>query len=351
MKNISILGSTGSIGTQTLDVVRKYSNKLKVVGLAAGRNVNLLNKQILEFTPKIFSHENSDTTACDVATHPDVELVVAAIVGSAGLIPTAAAIDAGKDVALANKESLVCAGDIIMEKVQKNGVRLLPVDSEHCAISECLYGRKPSDIKRIILTASGGPFFGKTKSELKDITPENALKHPNWNMGAKISIDSATLMNKALEVIEAHHLFNIDFDQIDVIIHRESIIHSMVEFVDGSCIAQLAMPDMRLPIQTALLYPEKVPSQIAPLNWSALSNLSFHKPDLDTFECFILGVEAGKIGGSMPAVMNKANEEAVQLFLSKEINFLEIPKYIKEKMQSHEVIKKPSLEDICNLSK
>lgn len=346
MKRISILGSTGSIGTQTLDVVRKYSNKLKVVGLSANRNLSLLNQQILEFSPKVSWHAGSRHDITDVAIHPDIDMVVAAIVGAAGLKPTIAAIEAGKDIAIANKESLVCAGDIVMEKARKAGVRLLPVDSEHAAISECLYGRKMSDVKRLILTASGGPFFGKSRKELKGVTPEKALKHPNWNMGAKITIDSATLMNKALEVIEAHHLFGVGFEQIEVVVHRESIIHSMVEFNDGSCIAQLGMPDMHLPIQTALLYPEKLPSQTPPLQ---LSTLSFHEPDYEVFECLKLGIAAGKIGGSMPAVMNKANEEAVALFLDKEITFLEIPEYIKEAMSKHEVIKEPTLEEICNL--
>ena len=368
MKTISILGSTGSIGVQTLDVVQHLGN-IRVAGLAAGKNIKLLAEQIIKFKPEIASvKEEQDAAALknligncptqilwgeegakSVATIPQSELVVCAIVGAQGLTPTIHAIENGKTIALANKETLVAAGSYVMRLAKEKNVKILPVDSEHYAIKQCLEGSNHGEIRRLIITASGGAFFGKTADELQNITPAEACKHPNWSMGKKITVDSSTLMNKALEVIEAHHLFNIPFDKIDVVVHRESIIHSMVEFVDGSVIAQLAAPDMRLPIQAAITYPEKKISQIKTLDLTEIGKLTFYKPDYETFQCLNLGIKAGKIGGSMPAVMNIANEIAVAQFLNSGISFLEIPKFIKEKMNEHKLIKEPTIKEILSI--
>ncbi|MDR1101389.1 MAG: 1-deoxy-D-xylulose-5-phosphate reductoisomerase [Clostridiales bacterium] len=336
MKNIAILGSTGSIGQQTLDVIRANPNKFRVVALSAGNNRELLARQAAEFAPSLVT--SLPESPLPVAIHPDADLVVCAIVGNAGLEPTIAAINAGKPVALANKETLVCAGERIMALAREKGVDILPIDSEHYAVSECLRGRSPQEVSKIILTASGGALFGKSRSELENVTPADALAHPNWRMGAKITVDSATLMNKALEVIEAHHLFDVPFDKIEVVIHRESIIHSMVEFTDGSIIAHLAMPDMRLPIHAALAHPEKAgnsPAQIPRINFAELGKLTFYPPDRSTFECLQLGIDAGKKGGKFPEIMNNANEEAVALFLAGELKFLDIPRYIREKLNEN----------------
>jgi 1-deoxy-D-xylulose-5-phosphate reductoisomerase len=360
MKNIVILGSTGSIGKSALDVVSKFPDKFRVVGLTAGRNISLLIKQIEQFMPKIVAVSDETTYKslksqipnlktqnieilfgtegiCSVAAMPDADTVISAIVGSAGLLPTIAAIKAGKVVALANKETLVMAGDLVMSGVKKYGVLLLPVDSEHSAIFQCISGYEKSSIKKIILTASGGPFAGKTMEELEHISPESALKHPNWSMGRKITIDSATLMNKGLEVIEAHYLFGLPPEKIDVLIHPQSIIHSIVEFIDGSYIAQLSKPDMKGPIAYALSYPERLHDVIETIDWERLSGLTFQKPDHKTFPCLSLAYSALKTGGTMPAVLNASNEIAVASFLDGIIGFNRIPVIIKKVMDSHKL--------------
>jgi len=347
-KAISILGSTGSIGRQTLEVA-EFLN-IKVIALSADKNIELLEKQIRKFTPElvavydeaaadILKSRIRDINAriiqgmdglIEVAKISGADVVVTAIAGQAGLQPTLAALETGKRVALANKEPLVCAGELVMRTAKKHGAEIIPVDSEHSAIFQCLpVPVNHANIRRLILTASGGPFRGKTRKELENITPEQALSHPNWNMGKKITIDSATLMNKGLELIEAMHLFGMTPDQIDVIIHPESTIHSMVEFNDGSLIAQLSNPDMRQPIQYALTYPTRLPSLTKPLDLIQLSKLTFEKPDTDTFPCLRLAYEAARSGEKACAALNKANEEAVDLFLNRKIAFNEISKFIE----------------------
>lgn len=369
MKYLSIIGSTGSIGRQALDVARNNPENIKVVALAAGRNIELLAEQIIEFKPLVvsvsdlrhaeklsgmlggpkkpeilFGEEGLIAVAgCEKAT-----VLLTAVTGTVGLMPTVKAIEAGKDIALANKETLVAAGEIVMEKVKQHGVNLYPVDSEHSAIWQCLNGENRADLKRIILTASGGPFRGLTTAEMKNITPEQALKHPNWNMGSKITIDSATLMNKGLEVIEAHWLFNLDFEHIDVLVHPQSIIHSMVEYADGTVIAQLGIPDMRIPIQYALSYPQRWPNELPRLDLLSIGQLTFEAPDMDNFPCLRLAYHAGKLGGTMPAVMNAANEVAVWRFLKGEIGFLAIPRTVQAVMEKHQNIARPKLDDILN---
>jgi len=365
-KRISILGSTGSVGTQTLEVIRQFPEEFEVVGLSAGDNLDLLIKQIQEFKPKIVSiksyeklkeikhiitHRGTELTLGleglnQVATAPGVDIVVNALSGCLGLIPTLAAIRKGKNIALANKETLVVGGNIIMEEANKANIKLLPVDSEHSAIFQCLQGENKKDINKIILTASGGPFRGFKRKDLINVTPEEALKHPNWSMGSKITIDSATLMNKGLEVIEAHWLFDLDYSQIKVVIHPQSIIHSMVEFSDGSIIAQMGPPDMRIPIQYALFYPERKKNNFPKMNFIEYNQLTFDEPDTQTFPSLALAYEAGKIGGSMPVVLNAANEVAVNLFLTQHIGFLDIPRLVEKIMNKHKVVKEPSLEDI-----
>lgn len=370
MKYIAVLGSTGSIGTQTLEIVRQHSDDLQVISLVAGSNIELLEEQIREFHPKIvcvFDEEKAallrdkvkdlpvvvdagmdGVIAC--AVEPMVDTVVTAMVGMIGILPTMEAIKAGKDIALANKETLVTAGHIIMPLIREKGVRLLPVDSEHSAIFQSLNGEKQSNIYKLLLTASGGPFRGKTLKELKEVTLEDALKHPNWAMGSKITIDSATMVNKGLEVMEAKWLFDIPVEQIQVVVHPQSIIHSMIEYVDGSIIAQMGLPDMRLPIQYALFYPDRV----AMLNqkktdFFQLKQLTFEEPDLNTFYGLRLALEAGRKGGSLPTVYNAANEWAVAKFLEKKIQFLEIPSLIESAMTNHLWMKEPSLNDILNI--
>lgn len=365
MKKISIIGSTGSIGTQTLEAVEHLKN-IKVLGLSANTNIKLLQEQIRKYKPlfaavadekkaKELKDNVKDTKTkilcgmeglCRVATIDEVDMVVTSIVGIAGLLPTYEAIKAGKDIALANKETLVTAGSIIMPLAEKKNVKILPVDSEHYAISQCISG---NDINRIIITASGGAFFGKTTDQLKDVILSDALKHPTWSMGKKITIDSSTLMNKALEVIEAHHLFKMPYDKIDVVIHRESIIHSMVEYVDNSIIAQLATPDMRLPIQAALTYPKKVKSLAKPLDLTKFASLTFFEPDLKTFKALRLGYEAGRIGGSMPTVLNAANEVAVSLFIDGKISFVQITELVENAMKNHKVLINPTIHDIIKV--
>ncbi|GFR35826.1 1-deoxy-D-xylulose-5-phosphate reductoisomerase [Thermobrachium celere] len=357
MKRLTILGSTGSIGTQALDVIRNKKDEFKVVAISANSSVDKLIKQIEEFQPEyaVIMNEDLLQTVKDkaekygtkvltgiegleyISTLDNVDMVLTSVVGMIGLRPTIAAIRAGKDIALANKETLVVGGRLIKEELLKSKSRIIPVDSEHSALFQCLNGENKENINNLILTASGGPFRGKKKSELDDVSPEMALKHPRWNMGRKISIDSATLMNKGLEVIEAHYLFDVDYDNIKVIIHPQSIIHSMVEFKDGSILAQLSNTDMRHPIQYALEYPNRTESLIGYLDLIKNNTLTFEQPDLETFECLELAYKAGKTGGTMPAVCNIANEEAVELFLNNKIKFLDIPKVIKEAMNKFDV--------------
>ncbi|MBX9135909.1 MULTISPECIES: 1-deoxy-D-xylulose-5-phosphate reductoisomerase [unclassified Clostridium] len=355
MKNISILGATGSIGTQTLDVIRNSNEEINLIGITANSSVDKIKEIVKEFKPKYIAmmDENSGNIIeefCNkeypdiqvfkginglikVATLDEIDTVVTSVVGMIGLKPTMAAIEAKKDIALANKETLVVAGELVMNKAKEKNVKILPVDSEHSAIFQSLSGYKNKDINKIILTASGGPFRGKTIDDLKDVTVKDALKHPKWNMGQKISIDSATLMNKGLEVIEAHFLFDTDYENIEVVVHPQSIIHSMVEYKDASVIAQLGTPDMRLPIQYALNYPERRGMIANPINFYELGALTFEKPDLETFKCLRFAYEAGKIGGLAPTILNGANEEAVALLLEEKIKFLQVAEIIEDCMK------------------
>ncbi len=365
MKRIAILGSTGSIGTQTLQIVRD-NKEIEVVALAALKNVDLMEKQIREFHPKLvcMCDENAgrilrtkiaDTTTrvvvgmeglIELAIIPESDILVTAIVGMIGIRPTIAAIQHGKTIALANKETLVTAGHIIMPLAREMNVSILPVDSEHSAIFQSLQGQRKESLEKILLTASGGPFRGKTRNELMNITVEDALKHPNWSMGHKITIDSATLVNKGLEVMEAKWLFQTDLSQIQVIIQPQSIIHSMVQYSDGAIIAQLGTPDMKLPIQYALFYPERRPMQEKRVDFFELSQITFEKPDTDTFLGLKLAYEAAACGGSMPTVFNAANELAVALFLNNKIKFLEIYDLIQKAMEHHKRIENPNVEEI-----
>ncbi len=345
IKNISLLGSTGSIGTNALEVVRMYPGRFHIHGLAAGRNISLLHKQIEAFNPQIVSIADENlagdliqslpagwgdkiVTGPDgiirVATLPAADTVVCAVVGAAGLEPTVAAINEGKDIALANKETLVMAGELVMEAVRKNKVNLLPVDSEHNAIFQALAAGRAQDVKKIILTASGGPFLSRSERDLWDVTQEQALNHPKWEMGKKITIDSATLMNKGLEVIEARWLFDVDVEKIDVLIHPQSIVHSMVEFVDGSVVAQMGIPDMRIPITYALSYPERIKTGLPPLDLTKCGELTFSHPDYAKFPSLRLACQVCKRGGILPAALNAANEVAVAAFLDNRIRFPEI---------------------------
>ncbi|SHE60751.1 1-deoxy-D-xylulose 5-phosphate reductoisomerase [Thermoanaerobacter uzonensis DSM 18761] len=370
MKKIIILGSTGSIGTQTLEVIKNFKENFEIVGLTAYNNIELLSKQIKEFNPKVVAVKDEDkanqlrenlnknveiltgSKGLQEIVKYDADLVVVAVEGIAGLIPTVTAIQMGKDIALANKEVLVTAGQIVMDLVKKKDISLLPVDSEHSAILQCLRGNDTKQVSRLILTASGGPFRGKKKEDLRKVTVNEALNHPNWKMGKKITIDSATLMNKGFEVIEAKWLFDISEDKIDVIVHPQSIIHSMVEYIDGSVIAQLATADMRIPIQYALNYPTRnYINGINFLDFSLTTQLTFEKPDLETFKCLSLAYEALKIGGTMTTVLNAADEIAVSLFLNKKIEFLQIAEIIEESMKEHNNIQNPTLDDIINVDK
>lgn len=367
MKKIAILGSTGSIGTQTLDIVREQGD-IKVTALAAGSNIGLLEKQIREFQPKLTAvwdekHAQELRTRIRdldvdvysgmegliaVSTEEEAEILVTAIVGMLGIRPTVAAIKAGKNIALANKETLVTAGHLIMPLAKECDVSILPVDSEHSAIFQSLNGEEGNRIAKILLTASGGPFRGKKRQELMNMQVEDALKHPNWSMGRKITIDSATLVNKGLEVMEAKWLFDVEPEQIQVVVHPQSVIHSMVEYEDGAVIAQLGTPDMRLPIQYALYYPKRRPLSGKRLDFYELSNLTFEKPDTETFEGLSLAMEAMKQGGNMPTVFNAANERAVALFLDRKIGFLEITEIIAESMNQVKYREQPSLEEILD---
>lgn len=366
MKNIVLLGSTGSIGTQTLDVVRSYKEDLHVVALAAGSSVEMMEQQIREFLPsyavmwseeaaKDLKQRVSDLqvqvlTGMDgllaISVLPEADVVLTAIVGMIGIRPTIAAIEAGKDIALANKETLVTAGHIIMSLAKKHGVKILPVDSEHSAIFQSLNGEPKDKIRQILLTASGGPFRGFTKEQLTNVKAADALKHPNWTMGRKITIDSATMVNKGLEVMEAGWLFHVPPEKITVVVQPQSIIHSMVEYVDGAVIAQLGVPDMKLPIQYALFYPDRRPMQENNIDFFKLGRITFEEPDMEVFTGLKLAYEAFRAGGSMPTVFNAANEKAVSLFLQDKIGFLDIPELIGACMQNHHVIANPTVEQI-----
>ena len=366
MRKIGVLGSTGSIGTQTLEIVRSNPDDFQIVALAAGTNVELMEKQAREFKPSLcvmWTKEAAEDlrlrladtqiqvlTGMDgmleLAVMPEMEWLVTAIVGMIGLRPTIAAIKAGKKIALANKETLVTAGHIIMPLAAELGTPILPVDSEHSAIYQSMNGEDKKSISKILLTASGGPFRGRKREELLDITVEDALKHPNWAMGRKITIDSATLVNKGLEVIEAKWLFNVEPENIQVVVHPQSIIHSMVEYVDGAVIAQLGLPDMKLPIQYALTYPNRKPMAGKRLDFYELANMTFEKPDTDTFKGLSMAYDAIRIGGSMPTVYNAANEKAVSLFLNREIKFLEIYELIQGAMENHKVTANPTVDEI-----
>lgn len=364
MRKIVVLGSTGSIGKQTLDVIRYDPSLAQPVGLAAGSNIDLLLQQAREFGIKHIAVADPDAArrlqdmASDLnvfagadgvarlVEEVDCDLVITAVVGAAGIIPTLRAIEAGRDIALANKETLVAAGELVMARVKEKGVKLLPVDSEHSAIFQCLEAGAKEQVRKILLTASGGPFRLTPKEALVQVTPEAALRHPTWRMGGKITIDSATLMNKGLEVIEAMWLFDVELDQIEVVVHPQSIVHSMVEFVDGSIIAQLGVADMRIPIQYALTYPERHPSPAQSLDLFSLGVLEFFPPDLERFPCLRLAYDAAKEGGTMPAVMNAANEVAVAGFLAGRVGFMDIPRIVENVMARHTRSKVESIDDV-----
>ncbi|MFD0049343.1 1-deoxy-D-xylulose-5-phosphate reductoisomerase [Actinomycetes bacterium NPDC127524] len=367
MKNISLLGATGSIGKQTADVVRSHPDEFRIVSMSSGRNISLTRKFINEFKPELVSVQTKedcetlktefpsgnikfvygDTGLEEAAVYEKATVLVNAVIGSVGLAPTLKAIKAKKDIAIANKETLVTAGHLVMEEARKAGVSLLPVDSEHSAIFQALQGEKEKNIERLIITASGGSFRDRTREELKDVSVEDALNHPNWSMGAKITIDSATMMNKGLEVIEAHWLFGLPYEKIDVLLHKESIIHSMVEYHDSSVIAQLGTPDMRVPIQYALTYPDRLPlASKNRLDLASIGKLHFEEMDFVRFPCLQFAYEAGKMGGTMPTVLNAANEEAVARFLNGDISFLEIEKLIEKALNNHQAIDNPELSII-----
>jgi len=365
MKKITILGSTGSIGTQTLDVIASHPDQFEIVSLAAGANVELLVEQARRFRPRAVSLATKEAaeqaasllpaeirvlhgeeSLIELAADPASDYVVTAMVGSRGLRSTLAAIDAGKTIGLANKETLVTAGHLVMKRAAERGVRILPVDSEHSAIFQCLNGESLRDVNKLIITASGGSFRDRTRAELEGVTIEQALSHPNWSMGAKITIDSATMVNKGLEVIEAHWLFDMPYDRIEVLVHPESIIHSMVEFADYSTIAQLGWPDMRVAIQYALTYPDRLPTPTKPFNLAELGKLHFREMDYERFPCLAMAFESGRAGGSAPTVFNAANEVAVARFLAGEIGFLDIERTIAAVLERHSVQQLPDLETI-----
>lgn len=368
MKAITLLGSTGSIGTQTLDIVSEHPDKFRIVGLAAGRNVELFAAQIRQFRPQIAAISDADKLpelreaikdvdpqpillageegVIEVARYGDSQSVVTGIVGCAGLLPTIAAIEAGKDIALANKETLIAGGPVVLPLVEKHGVKLLPADSEHSAIFQCLQGVPKDGLKKILLTASGGAFRDWPVEKLPTVKVADALKHPNWSMGKKITVDSATLMNKGLEVIEAHYLFGMDYDDIEIVIHPQSIIHSLIELQDTSVLAQLGWPDMRLPLLYAMSWPERIYTNWERLNLVKCGNLTFREPDHQKYPCMNLAYAAGRAGGSMPAVLNAANEQAVALFLEEKIGYLDIARCIELVCDRHQNQSHPSLEDI-----
>lgn len=363
-RTISVLGSTGSIGRQSLEVIAALG--LSVGALAAHRSVDLLERQARQFAPRLVAVTDPAAAAdlkvrladtpvrvvsgeeglLEAAVLPEADTVITAVVGVAGLTPTLAAIDAGKRIALANKETLVCAGELVMERAREKGVDIIPVDSEHSALFQCLEGNGRGEVKRLILTASGGPFFGKKREELEHVTRAQALKHPNWSMGAKITIDSATMMNKGLEFIEAMRLYDMPPEKISIVIHRESIVHSLVEYCDGAVLAQLGAPDMRLPIQYALTWPERLSGPADPLDLLKCGPLHFAAPDLEAFPCLALAIRAAKTGGTAPALMNGANEVAVARFLADEIGFYDIPRLVEEALSQVSVVPAPGLEEI-----
>jgi 1-deoxy-D-xylulose-5-phosphate reductoisomerase len=368
VKYISILGATGSIGTQTLEVIRQERNNFSLEGISVNKNFDVTIQIINEFAPKVVAVMdkavfNKVKTYCEgnnsnievvygidglnkIATLPEVEIVVTSIVGMIGLVPTLNAIKAGKHIALANKETLVVGGELVMSEAKRHNVMILPVDSEHGAIFQCLQGNRTEEVSKIILTASGGPFRGKITKDLVGVTCADALRHPKWNMGKKITIDSATLMNKGLEVIEAHWLFNMDYNDIEVVVHPQSIIHSMVEYIDGSVIAQMSTTDMKLPIQYAINYPQRHKRVIEPLDFFKISSLTFENPDLETFKCLKFAYDAGRKGGTMPTILNSANEVAVELFLDNQIGFLQIAEIIEECMNKFSYLNKFTVQDI-----
>lgn len=370
-RRVAVLGSTGSVGTSTLDVVRHLPDRLEVAGLVAHSKWEQLAEQCREFRPRVAvicdpeSFARADRSlfppgtellggpdaACDLAAAPDVDVVLSAVVGAAGLHGTWAALEAGKTVALANKETLVVGGPLVTELAARRGAKLLPVDSEHSAISQALTGHGPDDVARVVLTASGGPFRGRSAAELESVTPQQALRHPTWQMGPKITVDSATLMNKALEVIEARWLFGLRADRIDVIVHPESVVHSFVEFADGSVLAQLSPPDMRLPIQLALLHPARLPGPAKRLDWGALSALHFEPPDRETFPALNLGFEVAARGGTCGAVLNAANEAAVERFLARSLPFPDIARCCRAVLDAHDFDPRPTLERLLALDR
>lgn len=367
MRHLSILGSTGSIGCNVLSIVEMFPQHFSVTALAAKKNVRMLARQIEQFQPEVAVVFDADRaqalrellpSATEVnilygekgyraaAIHDSADMTVTAMVGAAGLIPTLAAIEAGKRIALANKETLVMAGDVVMQKAAEKGIQILPIDSEHSAIFQCLQGERKNDVERILLTASGGPFLHKASNEFSSITREEALNHPNWEMGQKITIDSATLMNKGLEVLEAKCLFGVSPEMIEVVVHPQSVIHSMVAYHDGSVIAQLGIPDMKVAIAYALSYPERLPLRQPLPVFDSNQALTFQQPDLDKFPCLSLAFDACKVGGTLPAVLNAANEVAVHAFLDQQIAFIQIPEVVARTMDKHTVISRPALEDI-----
>ncbi len=366
MKKLSILGSTGSIGTQALEIVKQYPDEFKIIGLTTNKNIELLKNQINQFKPQavaVMDNEKADLLKRDIdvnvysgmegiikiATLDGADTVVNSLVGSVGVKPTIEAIKNKKNIALANKETLVTAGSIVMEEVKKNNVNMMPIDSEHSAIFQCLNGENVYDVSRIIITCSGGAFKNLTKQQLEKVTAEDALKHPTWNMGSKITIDSAALMNKGFEVIEAHYLYDMPYEKIEVVIHPQSIIHSLVEFKDNSVIAQFGNPDMKIPIQYALSYPKRFDSNLKKLDLPEVKNLSFSKPDFELFPCLKYAYDAGIAGGTLPAVLNAANEIAVYAFLGNKIKFLDIPKLVNKMMAEHKIIKNPTLNQILDV--
>jgi len=350
MKNLVILGSTGSIGRNALDVVRRLKSRFRVLGLSANNNTELLAEQAKEFKAKFVVAKDPDKLVW-LAGHKDADIILISISGSAALRPLLAAIDSKKKIALANKEALVMAGGIIIKKARQNNASIIPVDSEHSAIFQCIDGAKPADIKNIYLTATGGPLRKLPYSKMRLVSPDDAVKHPRWSMGRKISVDSATMMNKGLEVIEAKWFFGVDIKNIKILIHPEAVVHSMVEFRDGSVIAQMAVTDMRLPIQYALVYPERIDSGLPGLDFARIGKLNFARPDFKKFPCLELAYEAANTSGTMPAVLNAANEELVNKFLASKIKLTDIAKGVEDAMKRHNIVKNPSLNDILKADK
>ncbi|MCQ2743665.1 MAG: 1-deoxy-D-xylulose-5-phosphate reductoisomerase [bacterium] len=356
-RKISILGSTGSIGTQALEVIEKLGDKLEIVALTGGHNTELLNKQIAEFKPK-YAYADDKTAIkgakyCsldEICSNKENDIILVAVSGKIGLKPTITVINNGIDIALANKETLVMAGDIVMKLAKEKGVNIIPVDSEHCAIHQCI--KDISQVEKLIITASGGPFLNKSLSDMKNATVEQALAHPRWNMGKKITIDSATLMNKGLEVIEAHHLFGMDYDKIDVVVHPQSIVHSAIEYVDGSVIAQLGLPSMHIPIQYAITYPERFEGiKSKSFSFSEIARLDFEKPDYEKFKALHIAYECGKLGGSFPVCMNASNEEAVFAFINGKIKLFDIINIVEKMLENHTYIKNPTIDEIFEIDK